>query len=139
MMSYTVRGKQMQGLCGLCFQVPPSPETSLGGWEPRAWAANPARMCRLPCSARASPRPREKRLLSSSRARSHPRPGTLRGRSSDPTYHAGRGRRDGSGELALGLPTRPARTGQVMVPAGSGSPPPKHKEPLPHPGPTGTL
>lgn len=53
------------------------------------------------------------------------------------TMLAGEG--DGSGELALGLSTRPARTGQVMVPAGSVSPPPMHKEPLPHPGPAGTL
>lgn len=45
----------MQGQCLLRFQVPPSPETSLGGWERRAGAAKPARMCH--CWARHAPLP----------------------------------------------------------------------------------
>ncbi|KAK2097772.1 hypothetical protein P7K49_023223 [Saguinus oedipus] len=52
------------------------------------------------------------------------RQGTPGGKGSDPTYHAGRGG-GGSDELVLGLRTRPARTVQVMVPADSGSPPPR--------------
>ncbi|XP_040610640.1 translation initiation factor IF-2-like [Mesocricetus auratus] len=37
------------------------------------------------------------------------------------------------------LLTRPARTVQVMVPAGSGSPPPMQRQPVSHPGPAGTF
>lgn len=93
----------------------------------------------LPGSARASPRPREKRWLSSPEpapTAQAPHPGR-EGAQIPLTMLAGGG--GGSGELALGLRTRPARTVQVMVPAGSGSPPPMQRQPLPHPGPEGTL
>lgn len=66
----------MQGLCLLPRQVPPSPKPSLGqeagwrgvgggGWELRARLWKPCTHVSLPDSARASPRPREKRWLSS--------------------------------------------------------------------------
>lgn len=97
------------GLCPRSFRVPLSPRGSRGGWEQRAG------LHACPC-----PDPHPGRSDGSAvRARSHrSAPAPREGRGSDPTYHAGRGS-GGSGELALGLRTRPVRTVQVMIPADS--------------------
>lgn len=116
MTSYIVRGQhQMQGLR---LQVSPSPATSLRGWERRAGAANPARMCH--CPAQHAPLPIPGRSdCSAVPGVGHP------GREEAQTRLTMlAGEEGGSGELAFGFRTRPAHTGQVMVPAGSGSPRP---------------
>ena len=109
-----------------------------GGWELRARLQTLHACVTVGLGTRLSP-PWGEAMAQQSRARSH-RSDSAPGREGAPTpLTMLAGEEGGSGELALGLRTRLARTVQVMVPAGSGSPPPMQRQPPPHPGHAGTL
>lgn len=111
--------RQTAGWCLLSLRVPLSRRGGRGGGEPRA-GLHTLHACHCP-----DPHPggSDGSALPGPLPPSAPHPGG--GRGADPTYHAGRGG-GGSGELALGLRTRPVRPhSQVMIPADSE---------VPHPG-----